>query len=307
MPKLLSYFFLSLILTSCGAIIPEKEKINGVSFVASRDTIVQQHVDPVINVNANYAAIMSFGFIRDLKSPEIVHNTNKQWFGETRAGAKQYIDVLHKNNIKIMIKPQIWIWHGEFTGHLKMETEEAWKELEASYESFILEYAELAEEANVPIYCIGTELNSFVSARPEFWNQLITKIKAVYKGKLTYAENWDTFANVPFWKELDFIGIDAYFPLTEEKTPTPEALKIAWQPHKEKIKQVYKEVDKSILFTEFGYRSTHFTAKEPWDSNHKIKSVNLDGQTIALQSLFDEILERRLVCRRFYLEMVSCA
>jgi len=191
----------------------------------------------------------------------IVHNTNRQWFGETRAGAKQYIELLHKNNIKVMVKPQIWIWRGEFTGHLKMESEENWKALEVSYESFIMEYAELAEEMKVDMYCIGTELNSFVSGRPEFWKKLIDKIKTVYKGKLTYAENWDTFTNVPFWKELDFIGVDAYFPLTEEKTPTPEALKLAWQPHKEQIFELHKTIKKPILFTEYGYRSTNFTAK----------------------------------------------
>lgn len=288
MTRLFAYTFLCLLLWSCAATIPVAEKINGVSYVASRDAVSQEHIDPVVNINANYAAVMPFGFIRDLKSPEIVHNTERQWYGETRAGAKQYIEMLHKNNIDIMIKPQIWIRHGEFTGHLKMESEEAWKKFEASYESFILEYAELAQEIEVAAFCIGTELNSFVTARPLFWEQLIAKIKTIYKGKLTYAENWDTFDNVPFWKELDFIGIDAYFPLSEEETPSLETLKIGWQPHKKKIYKVYDEVDKPILFTEFGYRSTNYTAKEPWNSNHKIKDVNLTGQTIALQALFDE-------------------
>ncbi|MBT8309370.1 MAG: glycoside hydrolase, partial [Flavobacteriaceae bacterium] len=36
------------------------------------------------------------------------------------------------------------------------------------------------------------------------------------------------------------------------------------------------------------YRSTHYTAREPWDSNHEIKDVNLKGQTNALQALFNE-------------------
>ena len=288
MKHLFAFTFIALLLSSCSAIVPEYEKINGVSFVAARDSISQKHIDPVINVSANYAAVMPFGFIRDLQSPEIIHNTKRQWFGETRDGAQQYIEHLHSNNIKVMIKPQIWIWRGEFTGHLKMETEENWKTLEASYESFILEYAKLAEDIRAEMFCIGTELNSFVSERPEFWNQLIKKIQDVYKGKLTYAENWDTFAKVPFWKELDFIGIDAYFPLSEERTPTKEALKIGWQPHKDKIIDLHMAVDKPILFTEYGYRSTNFTAKEPWDSNHEIIDVNLEGQTTALHVLYEE-------------------
>lgn len=288
MMRFFTFTLVCLLLWSCAAITPNYEKINGVSFVASRDAVSQEHIDPVINVNANYAAVMPFGFIRDMLSPELVHNTKRQWYGERRDGAKQYIEMLHKNNIKVMIKPQIWIRRGEFTGHLKMDTEEGWQKLEATYESFILEYAELARETNVAMYCIGTELNAFVTARPEFWNQLIAKVKDIYHGKLTYAENWDTFDSVPFWEELDFIGIDAYFPLSEEETPTMETLRKSWQIHKEGIQKLHREINRPILFTEYGYRSTNFTAKEPWNSNHEINDMNLDGQTIALQALFEE-------------------
>jgi len=288
MKHLLGYSLIFLLLWSCAATIPMSAKINGVSFVASREAVSQEHIDPVVNVNANYAAVMPFGFIRNLESPELVYNTDRQWFGERREGAKQYIEMLHTNNIKVMLKPQIWIWRGEFTGHLKMNSEEGWRTLESAYEKFILEYVDLAAEANVDMFCIGTELNAFVSARPEFWHQLITKVKSVYSGELTYAENWDTFDNVPFWEELDFIGIDAYFPLSEEQTPTLEALKTGWQSHKERIHGLHEKTDKPILFTEYGYRSTNFTAKAPWDSNHEIKDVNLEGQMITLQALFDE-------------------
>ena len=86
----------------------QTNKINGVSFVASAEAINETHVKPVVSVNANYAAIMPFGFIKSLKHPEIVFNTQRQWFGETKAGAKQYILELRKKHIKIMLKPQIW-------------------------------------------------------------------------------------------------------------------------------------------------------------------------------------------------------
>ena len=276
--------FLLLFVTSCSA---QKDKINGVSFVAAPEAANANHVKPVLELGANYAAVMPFGFIRNLSHPEIIHNTNRQWFGETRAGAKQYIEILQKHDIKIMIKPQIWVWHGEFTGYIKMTNESDWKTLEDSYTSFILEYASLAQETKADIFCIGTELEGFVSERPEFWQQLIRQIKNVFKGKLTYAANWDEYKRTPFWSELDYIGVDAYFPVSDKKTPSIEDCKKGWQSHKSLLKSKSENFGKPILFTEYGYRSMDFTGKEPWNSDHTISSLNFEGQNNAMQALFE--------------------
>ncbi|WP_152611502.1 glycoside hydrolase family 113 [Psychroserpens damuponensis] len=263
------------------------EKVNGVSFVASRDIVNETHTNPVVDVGANYAAIMPFGFLKSADHPEIIHNTDRQWFGETRAGGKQYIDELRKKNIKIMIKPQIWVRHGTFTGHIKMSDEKQWKALETSYASFILEYAELAQETNAEILCIGTELENFVNERPEYWHDLIAKIKSVYTGKLTYAANWDEFKRTPFWDELDFIGIDAYFPVSDMQTPTIEDCIAGWQKHKPIIQTLSETYNRPVLFTEFGYRSMDYTGLEPWNSDHTLKSLNFEGQSNAMQALFE--------------------
>ncbi|WP_345164867.1 glycoside hydrolase family 113 [Algibacter aquimarinus] len=265
----------------------QTKKINGVSFVASRDAVNETHVNPVVNVNANYAAIMPFGFVRNLNNPEIIHNTDRQWFGETRAGAKQYIGELRKKDIKVMIKPQIWVWHGEFTGFIEMKNEDDWKALEESYSSFILEYAELANEVNAEIFCIGTELEKFIENRPEYWNGLIEKIKAKYKGELTYAANWDEFKRTPFWSQLDYIGVDAYFPVSDSKTPTVEDCLKGWEKHKQVIFSLHKKHDKPILFTEYGYRSVDYSGKTPWVSDRSLNQVNLEAQTNTTQALFE--------------------
>jgi hypothetical protein len=264
------------------------EKINGVSFVASRDSISQSHIDPILNLNANYAAVMPFGFIRDLEHPEIIFNTDRQWFGETEKGAKQYINELKRNSIKIMMKPQIWVWRGEFTGFIKMKTEEEWLQLEETYLNFILEYAQVAQDTNTEILCIGTELETFVANRPEFWNQLIVEIKSIYKGKLTYAANWNEYQKTPFWVDLDYIGIDAYFPVSQLKTPTTEDCKEGWMKHKNQIKDFSDQFNKPILFTEFGYRSVDYSGKEPWKADGEMDSINLEAQHNATKALFDE-------------------
>lgn len=280
----LLFFILLFAVQSCET---QSKKINGVSFVAANTEVSDKHVNPVVSVNANYAAVMPFGFIKDLKHPEIVYNTPRQWFGETVDGAKQYIQELRKKNINIMLKPQIWVWHGEFTGYIKMESEADWQVLENAYSKFILEYAMLGEELNVDIFCIGTELERFIENRPQYWEDLIKKIKAVYKGKLTYAANWDEFKRTPFWGALDYVGVDAYFPVSDSKTPSFEECVKGWGEHKRMVKEVSTKFDKPILFTEFGYRSVDYTGKEPWKSDRSMNKVNLQAQVNTTKALFE--------------------
>jgi len=263
-------------------------KINGVSFVASPDKANQKHIKPVLDVHADYAAVMPFGFIRDLSSPEIIFDTDRQWYGETTEGARQYIRLLQRNKIRVMMKPQIWVWRGEFTGDIAMATEQEWQVLEESYTRFILTYAQLATDLKVELFCIGTELEEFVSQRPLYWEKLIVQIRNVYPGKLTYAANWDEYKRTPFWDNLDFIGVDAYFPLSEMKTPSVEDLKAGWHRWKSELAVLSATHDKPVLFTEFGYRSMDYTAKKPWLVDRNEEQVNLEAQVNAKRALFDE-------------------
>ena len=276
---------LSAIFANCTGQPP---KINGVSFVASPQQITSAEIDPVVKVNANWAAVMPFGFIKNLETPTVVFNIERQWWGERRDGAKRTIELLQDKGIQVMLKPQVWVWKGEFTGNIDMKSEKDWQTLEKSYEDFILLYAKLAEEMKVPVLCIATELHTFVQKRPEFWEYLIAKIKSVYKGKLTYAENWDQYDKVPFWKQLDYIGIDAYFPVSEKHTPTIEDLKKGWQKHKINIMALQAKLEIPVLFTEYGYRSVNYTGKEPWDSSRIDGNVNLEAQSNALTALYQE-------------------
>lgn len=283
--KYLFFICLVSIQFSC---VGQTQKINGISFVASHSKIDSKNVKPVLEVNGNYVALMPFGFIRDIKTPEVRYNSTRQWFGETKKGLEHYANEFKKSNVKIMVKPQIWVSRGIYTGFIEMDSEEDWKILEKSYEKFILDYADIAQKMNVEILCIGTELEKFVAKRPEYWSQLIRKIKNIYKGKLTYAANWDEFKRVPFWKQLDYIGVDAYFPLSDKKTPTVSDFENGWKKHKQEIVRIQREVNKPILFTEYGYRSIDFNGKKPWESNRVTGSVNHVAQKNATQAIHNQ-------------------
>ncbi len=258
-----------------------QEKINGISFVASNREISVKAINPVIELNANWVALMPYAFIKTETDTAIVFNSKQQWIGERKEGIEHTAKAFKSKKFKIMLKPQTWIARGGLTGHLKMKNELEWKALENNYEKYILFYTKIAETSNSDIFCIGTELNCFVSERPIFWDNLILKIRKIYKGKITYAENWDSYKNVPFLSKLDFIGIDAYFPLSNEKTPTLRSLELAWNPLKIEIKKFSEKHNIKILFTEFGYQSKDFAATEPWDHS-KNSAVNLVAQQNAL-------------------------
>ena len=268
--------------------IAKGQKINGISFVASHSAIDTKHVQPVLAVNGNYVALMPFGFIRELKNPNVQYNSKRQWFGETRKGLKHYATEFKKSKVKVMVKPQILVSRALYNGYIKMDSEENWNILEKSYEKFIMDYADIAQKMKADILCIGTELEKFVAQRPKYWTKLIIKIKKVYKGKLTYAANWDEFKRVPFWKQLDYIGVDAYFPLSDKKTPTVAEFEDGWRPHKKEIKKIQQQYKKPVLFTEYGYRSVDYTGKKPWESNQIKGSVNLVAQKNATQAIYNQ-------------------
>jgi len=282
--KLFSVVLFVVLFQSCTSQI---EKINGVSFVASGDSIADIHVKPVKHINANYASLMPFALLKAIDSSNIYYNSKRQWFGETDEGLKQYAHHLRNNGIKIMVKPQVWVWNGEFTGTIKMTNEKDWQNLEASYSRFILDYAKVSHDLKAEVFCIGTELEQFIKHRPDYWTQLIVEIKKVYKGKLTYASNWDEYKRTPFWADLDFIGIDAYFPLNEDKTPSFESSMKGWEKHKPTIKSYSDKYKKPILFTEFGYRSVDYSAKKPWETSHQEIGVNMEAQVNTTKALFE--------------------
>ena len=279
------FFFIAIVLFSCQAQEKRTSSINGLSFVASDRKITTKDIQPVLNINANWVAIMPFGFMPSEKKPSLSFNTKWQWWGETAHGVRTTSDYFKDKKIKRMLKPQLWIKGGFFTGHMKMTTEKDWLALEKNYENFILFYAELAQTSHFELFCIGTELNYFVSERPKFWIELIHKIKKIYKRKITYAANWDSYQNPQFWSQLDYIGIDAYFPLTDVKTPSIDELLVAWNPIKKELENFSEKNQKSIIFTEYGYRSIDHCAKEPWISDTK-ENFNVLAQKNALSAIY---------------------
>lgn len=180
---------------------------------------------------------------------------------------KHVITEAHKLGLKVMLKPHIDLidntdgtyWRAD----IGFAQEEDWQKWFSEYEKFILHYAKMAEKLDVEIFCVGTEL-SFTSQKEAEWRNIISKTKDVYSGELIYAANWDNFKNIKFWDDLDYVGIDAYFPLTNQTSPSVEDLKLGWKKWKDEIVGWNASVNKPIIFTEIGYASTPHAPQSPW-------------------------------------------
>lgn len=148
----------------------------------------------------------------------------------------------------------------------------------------MLHFAAVADSMKVEILCIGTELGASIKARPQYWVSLIDTIKRVYNGKLTYAGNWDDYKDFPFWAKLDYIGVDAYFPLADEKTPTVNSISNGWKRYSNELEKLSVKHNRKILFTEYGYQNVDYTAKEPWKENEG--NQNDKAQLNALEGFY---------------------
>lgn len=265
--------------------VEENAKLNGVCFVAPRLKVNDDVLNPVVNLSANWLAVVPYGYTRPA-SAQVHFNSTRQHWGETIEGSKKTIEYAQLKGLKVMLKPHIWVIGQGWAGDFELNSEEDWEIWETGYRNYIVTYAKLAQELNVPLFCIGTEFRKAVIQRNQFWKALIAEVKGLYRGKVTYAANWDNYENITFWGELDYIGIDAYFPLSSEKTPTLSVLINKWKPIKDDLHELSKKYGKQILFTEYGYESKDYTTDGHWKYDKDTLNVNLEGQAIAYKAIF---------------------
>jgi hypothetical protein len=186
------------------------------------------------------------------------------------------INLAHLLGMKVILKPHLDVEDGTYRGDIIPSIE--WFD---SYKKFVLHYAELAAKYNVELLSIGTELVNATTAQWELnWRKIIQEVKNVYKGPLVYAANWDEYTQVPFWDCLDFIGIDAYFPLTSKNDPSKEELIAVWENRANEI-ETWREIKgftQPVIFTEIGYDTIDGCNKQPWRLLPTLATLKEDQQ-----------------------------
>ncbi|MEN8927640.1 MAG: glycoside hydrolase [Flavobacteriales bacterium] len=264
------------------------QKMNGISVNGEQYKPNFEGFSHLANSNANWVSVQAFCFVNS-PSSGVDFNRQNFWYSQTTEGIKMYIKNAKKYNFKVFLKPHtITQYEGVWSGTFGCTNKKDWKNLEETYSKYILNLAKIAQDYNVEAFSIGVEIDNFIYKRKSYFTSLINSVREIYKGKITYCANWDGIAKIPFWNQLDFIGIDSYFTISKEKTPNLADCKKKLKPIKSMLYSLSRRHKKKIVFTEFGFQSRDYTGFNPWSwEKNKQTPTNLRAQEISYKAILE--------------------
>jgi hypothetical protein len=198
--------------------------------------------------------------------------------------------ILHAKSkgLRVIVMPQVLLDNpakdSEWRGTLEPTDWSRWFD---NYREMIEHYARIAQSTGVDVLVVGSEL--VTSERDEHlddWIQTIKDVRNIYKGQLTYSSNWDRYAKVPFWKYLDFVGMNSYWDLGKNRDVSVEQINDEWQKIQHKIFDFQKEVHKPVILLEAGWCSLSNAANESWDYTKEELPADNDLQKKLYEAFF---------------------
>ena len=163
---------------------------------------------------------------------------------------------------------------GGWAGSIHFSTQAQAQSWFDSYWNTYRPYVEAAAQAGADQMAIATECAWLQQNAPSsLWNQLITRIRSVYAGTLTYDMNWyPTNIAIPDWfgnANLSMIGVSSYFPLVDTSTRIdPSAMVSLWHTKVLTVlDNLSTRIGKPVLISEIGYRNSSDALYQTWDQN----------------------------------------
>jgi len=232
-------------------------------------------------LGASSVAIVPYAFTRAPDETTIFFNTD-----ESDARVIRSIRQAQQLGLRVTLKPQLW--GRGFTGHIAFRDPAPFELWFAEYRRWLLHYARVAELEGVDLLVIGTELGG-LTGHEDHWRALIRDLRRIYRGPLTYAAHWDKeFESLAFWDDLDYIGVNFYFPLAAPgETPradSPQVRDLA-----EKLAALSRRHNKPVIFTEVGYPAATTAAVQPWiESGALDNDVQRRCYEVVFEAFYDQ-------------------
>lgn len=240
-------------------------------------------LDESVQMGASWISLTIFGRVWDLHSNE-VDLVFEAPYEENRRNVLLAIEQAHARGLKVFLVPHLWVESGGWRALMEPGTgsEEDWARWVSSYRSFVLAWAEVARLGHVEMLSAGVELRSWVTtSRASSFQSILKDIRSIYPGLLTYSANWDDVQDTLILDDLDLIGINAFYPLTDREGAGLEDLLAGGYRVAADIEKLANAYEKPVVLTEIGYTTRADPALRPWEWPDSMTNVRIDEQAQA--------------------------
>lgn len=240
------------------------ERMQGVNLLQSRQVSFEQaptkaSFERLSQLGANTVAVVVF-LEQEAPGSTSVRKANAVTEAQFRAALRS----ARQQGLQVLAKPQFLVpesWAGE----IEFTRDEDWQDWFDAYQSHLLDYARIAREEGASGLVVGTELRRS-EQRPE-WRSLITTVRNVFPGTLTYAAHeLEGLKGFQHWDLLDLAGVTLYPALGAEPN------RASMQSHIERttsaLRAITANMDKPVWIAEIGIQSRAGAQLEPWQWRH---------------------------------------
>ncbi|AKT43060.1 uncharacterized protein CMC5_072870 [Chondromyces crocatus] len=258
-------------------------------------------LDETTALGASWVSLTPFGRVADLAGTG-VDLVFEAPFEDNRRAVLGATAQAHARGLKVLIVPHLWVENGEWRAKIDPGDDEGWARWASSYRRFLLTWAEVAAEGGAEMLSVGVELRSWVTTpRAESFRDIITDVRKVYPGLLTYSANWDDVEHTVIFDDLDLIGINAFYPLAEREGASLDDLLAGGRRVAGQVEQVAQAWGKPVVLTEIGYTTRRDPALRPWEWPDGMKDVVVDqrAQAEAYLGIIAPFLDARF-CAGFF-------
>lgn len=248
------------------------------------------------SIGVEWISITPFGFMPDLQAATVVGENSRPPppGAETSKRLRAVVEQAREHQMKVMLKPHIWIRGGKWRGRIKPTSEEGelvWNRWWDSYDDWVLYYARLASELDLEALVIGLELHTAVQHSPDRLIALAEKVRDVYAGHITYSANWNEPVPDDVWRSVDSVGVQFYPPLVKDRDDfTVREIRRSLRKHLDHWNSVARRTERPLVITEVGYRAADIAVRYPNAWPEKMDaSEDRALQRLAYETFFEEL------------------
>ena len=235
--------------------------IKGITFApfASRGALTKKESFASLDAltertSANLIILVPNG-LQDTPQSEMIDFTSDASFSDEEL--TEFIEYIHSKGLRAALKPTVNCKNGIWRAHIcffdeDVPCEPKWSIWFDSYSKFQCHYAEIAEKTKCDLFIAGCEMVQSEHREAE-WRKVISDIRKVYSGPVSYNTDKYQEHNVKWWDAVDIISSSGYYPIDD------------WENQLDRIEKTVKKFGKPFFFAECGCMSVSGSSHVPND------------------------------------------